>query len=161
MRSYSRHLIRALTVLLLPGLSACASTTTPRESVASFVACYPAELPDPSTGTTTAEATIYGEHTTPPQVINQREVERALVRFLPPVLPVLRDRGAAAVAIVWLRIPETGIPDRVCIAESSGEPAIDEAGSNVARTMRFSPAELNGVPVTVWTTMPVRFQLGR
>jgi TonB family protein len=51
--------------------------------------------------------------------------------------------------------------DDTRIHESSGYEALDQAAINVARAMRFSPAEHEGAAVAVWIQLPIRFAAAR
>ena len=147
----------ALGLMAILALTACATSSTDSPgTVGGPPTCVPTELPDVSTPTSTSGPPIYGPHTTRPKLNNPSDVERALLRFY---TPTLRDRGIVGTVQVWLRIPETGTPDRVCLAQSSGSNELDTAGLNVARAMRFTAAELDQVPVTVWSRIPVSFRV--
>lgn len=69
-------------------------------------------------------------------------------------LPARRYRAA-----VWLFISPTGEVERVKVRERTGDFWFDDQLDDVARAMRFEPASLNGVPIGVWVTRNVTFDV--
>ncbi len=97
----------------------------------------------------------YTPYTSRPELLNAEEVVAALVGRYPPIL---ESAGVEGTVAVWLFIDEEGRVLRRVIDVSSGYPAMDSAAVEVAATMRFRPARLNGVATPVWISVPIRFR---
>lgn len=116
-------------------------------------------LPPPPTPTTSEDLSSFRAFTPDmvrPSLRNQGEVEQALKRYYPPLL---RDAGIGGVVNVLFWIDETGRVVKYQVAQSSGYPALDEAATQVADVMRFSPALNRDQPVRVVVQIPIRFQV--
>jgi TonB family protein len=96
-------------------------------------------------------------YTLKPELKNAEEVRRQLTESYPPLL---RQAGIAGAATYWLLIDRTGEVRKVELFRSSGYEALDAAGSRVALSMRFSPAQNRDRPVDVWVQIPVNFVAG-
>ncbi len=94
-------------------------------------------------------------YTVAPELRNRAEVQRALVRFYPPLL---RDAGIGGAVLVWFFIDETGKVQKYQIKESSGHKSLDEAALKVADIMQFSPALNRDKRVPVWVALPIDFR---
>lgn len=90
-----------------------------------------------------------------PELANQGDVQRALVREYPPIL---RDAGIGGTVLVHFFIDSEGVVQRVLVAETSGHQALDEAALRVARVFRFNHARDEDEPVPVWIAIPITFQ---
>jgi TonB family protein len=94
-----------------------------------------------------------------PILINREEVIQALERTYPTVE---RRAGIGGEVSLRLRVLASGEVDTAAITiESSTNPVFDGPARQVAATMRFSPARVNGRPVTVFVTVPVHFPTSR
>src|SRR5690606_2621010 len=91
-----------------------------------------------------------------PELMNRREVTRALERRYPAALRGGNVEGAVVV-VFW--IDEKGAVQRYEIRKSSGSAALDAAGEEVIEIMEFRPAVDRGEPVKVIVALPIRFQL--
>ena len=89
-----------------------------------------------------------------PELLNKMDVARALVRSYPPLL---RDAGIGGQPTVWFHISADGVVQEVELAKPSGFPALDRAALSVARTMQFTPAQLDGKNIAVWVEIPIVF----
>jgi protein TonB len=47
----------------------------------------------------------------------------------------------------------------VLVSRSSGSSRLDNAALTAVRAARFKPYTENGVPLVVWTTVPIQFEL--
>jgi protein TonB len=90
----------------------------------------------------------------PPRVLNQQEVERALVRQYPSML---RAAGIGGDVRVLLWLDENGAITRAEIDQSSGREALDSAALEVVKVMRLTPALNGSRPTRVIVSLPVRF----
>jgi periplasmic protein TonB len=115
-------------------------------------------LPPPPTASSgdgdISRAPTFTPMTVRPELRNQAEVQRALVRNYPPLL---RDAGIGGTPVVWFFIDENGRVVRTQLSRSSGYPALDEAAINVAQVMQFSPALNRDRRVQVWVEIPIVF----
>jgi periplasmic protein TonB len=101
-----------------------------------------------------SRAPTFTPMTVRPELRNQAEVQRALVRNYPPLL---RDAGIGGTPVVWFFIDENGRVLRTQLSKPSGYPALDEAAINVAQVMQFSPALNRDRRVQVWVEIPIVF----
>ncbi|HSJ24414.1 MAG TPA: energy transducer TonB [Longimicrobiales bacterium] len=101
-----------------------------------------------------SRAPTFTPMTVRPELRNQSEVQRALVRNYPPLL---RDAGIGGTPVVWFFIDEEGRVINTQLSKSSGHAALDEAAMNVAQVMRFSPALNRDRRVQVWVEIPIVF----
>jgi TonB family protein len=115
-------------------------------------------LPPPPSATGSGDDISRAPQFTPmtqrPELMNIRDVERALVRNYPPLL---RDAGIGGTTTLWFFIDERGNVVRTQLHTSSGYAALDEAASKVADVMRFSPAKNRDKIVQVWVEIPIVF----
>src|SRR5690606_22428917 len=113
-------------------------------------------LPPPPTNTEDISAApVLTPYTVAPELRNRSEVQRALVRFYPPLL---RDAGIGGAVLVWFFIDETGKVQKYQIKESSGHKSLDEAALKVADIMQFTPALNRDKKVPVWVALPIDFR---
>lgn len=89
-----------------------------------------------------------------PDLLNEREVQRALEREYPPLL---RDAGIGGTVKVHFFIDEEGVVKDTRIDESSGHSALDEAALRVADVFEFTPALNRDKKVPVWISLPITF----
>ena len=115
------------------------------------------ELPPPpdEEAVDISTAPSFTPYTVRPDLINQREVERALEREYPPIL---RDNGIGGRVTVHFFIDEDGIVQNTLVAETSGHSSLDEAALRVANVFRFTPALNLDKVVPVWIALPIMFQ---
>ena len=92
--------------------------------------------------------------TVSPDLLNEREVQRALEREYPPLL---RDAGIGGTVKVHFFIDEEGVVKDTRIDESSGHSALDEAALRVADVFEFTPALNRDKKVPVWISLPITF----
>jgi TonB family protein len=115
-------------------------------------------LPPPPTASAgdgdISRAPTFTPMTVRPELRNQAEVQRALVRNYPPLL---RDAGIGGTPVMWFFIDENGRVLRTQLSRSSGYPALDEAAQAVAQIMNFSPALNRDRRVQVWVEIPIVF----
>jgi periplasmic protein TonB len=115
-------------------------------------------LPPPPTASSgdgdISRAPTFTPMTVRPELRNQGDVQRALVRNYPPML---RDAGIGGTPVVWFFIDENGRVLRTQLSKSSGYPALDDAAINVAQVMQFSPALNRDRRVQVWVEIPIVF----
>ena len=90
-----------------------------------------------------------------PDLVNEREVQRALEREYPPIL---KDAGIGGTTNVHFFIDTEGVVQRALVAQASGHEALDEAALRVARVFRFTPALNEDEVVPVWIAIPITFQ---
>ncbi len=98
---------------------------------------------------------VFTPYTVRPDLVNEREVMRALEAEYPPIL---RDAGTGGTTSVDLFIDTRGVVQRVLVAETSGHEVLDSAALRVARTFQFTPALNLDEIVPVWIAIPLTFQ---
>ena len=101
------------------------------------------------------EQPCFTPYTQAPTVLNGTEIGERLEREYPAEL---RTAGVGGTAMVWMFVDDEGAVTRVETARSSGVAELDELALDVARDMRFSPAENRGHAVSVWIQLPIRFE---
>lgn len=115
-------------------------------------------LPPPPSGDDRdlAAAPTFTPMTVSPQLKNNREIQRALQRYYPPLL---RDAGIGGTVNMWFFIDENGRVIKTQINESSGYDAFDQAAGQVAGLMEFSPAYNRDQKVPVWVALDITFEV--
>lgn len=85
-----------------------------------------------------------------PRILNEGRLAEALRRES-------RDLGLdrPMTVVVYALVRTDGSVADVRIAESSGDPGVDVAAGRVIRAAVFSPGATEGIPVEVWTRLPV------
>lgn len=94
--------------------------------------------------------------TIPPELLNRREVARAMAREYPERL---REAGVGGTVRVYVFVDVDGSVRESRIDESSGLRELDDAALTVADIMRFSPARHGDEPIASWANFPVRFRV--
>jgi periplasmic protein TonB len=112
-------------------------------------------LPPPPTAGGLSDAPQFTPMDVEPRLLNEREVQRALVREYPAHL---RDAGIGGTVLVWFFIDEQGRVQRTQVHTSSGHTQLDQAAVRVADLYRFSPAQNRDRNVPVWIALPIVFQ---
>jgi TonB family protein len=119
------------------------------------------ETPDPETTPSTAaepSETGEAEYTfwdTEPVLLNGPEILDVLARLYPAEL---KEEGVGGRVVVWMSVDDSGVVAETKVQQSSGYPALDEAALSIADSMRFTPAEHDGSPVSVWIAQPIEFR---
>jgi hypothetical protein len=92
-----------------------------------------------------------------PELTNPVAVGRALEEQYPPTLRGTEaGRGVAAVRVL---LDAAGVPrEPATWVMFAPHPEFAQAARRVVAEMRFRPARLNGAPVPVWITLPIRFE---
>jgi TonB family protein len=67
------------------------------------------------------------------------------------------DLSAEGVVVLHVQTSENGEPGKILVWRSSGVTALDAAAVRIAGRMAFYPALNDGIPVAVWTEIPVTF----
>ncbi|HEX8271754.1 MAG TPA: energy transducer TonB [Longimicrobiaceae bacterium] len=90
-----------------------------------------------------------------PVLLNARAVERAVSVFARRNSALLAD-GPKGVMVKFV-VTRDGRTEDARVELSSGVAAVDAAALDVAGTMRFDPAKIEGEPVPVLVQMPIAF----
>jgi TonB family protein len=150
--------VTQLTALVVQGVRAPAAAPAPPPAPAQAPArpgqAAPAAQPVPAGLESLARQPVFTPMTVRPQLSNQAEVSRALVRNYPPVL---RDAGIGGTPVIWFLVDAEGRVVRTQVSRSSGYAALDEAALNVAAVMQFTPALNRDQRVPVWVEVPIVF----
>jgi periplasmic protein TonB len=77
-----------------------------------------------------------------------------------PIYPLMaRERGWEGTVVLHIEMLANGTVGEVKVAESSGYPILDNAAQDAVKRWRHLPIKRNGVAVTEWAALPVRFRL--
>lgn len=77
-----------------------------------------------------------------------------------PVYPASEIRaGHTGTALLLLQILPNGRVGEVRLEQSSGFAKLDQSAMREARKWRFVPGTRDGVPVTLWKQVPIKFEL--
>jgi protein TonB len=77
----------------------------------------------------------------------------------PPYPESVRRLGIQGTTVLRFEILPSGRVGRIVVDRSAGHPDLDQAAVDAARDWRFEPARRGNVPVTMWASQPVRFEL--
>ncbi len=72
---------------------------------------------------------------------------------------IARDSRVEGEVVLLVYIDERGDVRKAVVQSSPGLPALDEAAKEAAYKCRFKPAEQQGVPVGVWYSLVMQFEL--
>jgi TonB family protein len=111
--------------------------------------------PEPTSGPRTSTVVQPLPRLTPPQLLNAAALRGHITSLYQSTFPASRVGGTVTLD---LTIDEEGRVSERALARSSGNAEIDEIALRVATRMRFSPALLNGVPVTRKFQVPLIIQ---
>ena len=85
------------------------------------------------------------------------------VRYVTPPAPVypaqsqrMKEQGRV---LLRVEIGADGRARQVLVSRSSGHARLDESAASAVRQARFAPYTENGVPLVVWTNVPIDFEL--
>jgi len=124
----------------------------------------PGTAPQPSTGKAgpppdSAEVFDPAEVAQLPQLLHPRAAQQVLERVYPALL---RDAGVTGYTLVQLVIDRAGAvePGSVTVQETTHD-AFREAAVRAAGRFRFRPARVNGLPVRVRISLPIRWTIQR
>lgn len=77
-----------------------------------------------------------------------------------PVYPLASRRlGEQGEVLLKVEIGADGRARQVLVSRSSGSARLDNAALAAVRAARFNPYTEHGVPLVVWSTVPIRFEL--
>jgi protein TonB len=78
----------------------------------------------------------------------------------PPVYPRLAlRRGQQGEAVIQARVNPQGETERIKLVHSSGYQLLDESAINAVSGWAFAAAKRNGVAITAWIEVPVKFEI--
>jgi TonB family protein len=111
-------------------------------------------LPTPPRPTRETEAAPAPVTFTQPRVRNAARVQQALEREYPIGL---KDLGVSGTVEMSFYIDERGVVQRFETKQSSGNPDLDKAATQVAPVFQFTPAMRGSEAVPVWFSMAITF----
>jgi TonB family protein len=88
----------------------------------------------------------------PPEVTNPEEVREAMRDGYPPLL---RDAGIRGSVVLRLTLDETGQVEHTALEQDSGHRALDDLALELAKLIKFLPAQHDGERVPVLITIPL------
>ncbi|WP_374568971.1 energy transducer TonB [Ideonella sp.] len=144
----------------LPPPPAPVIATTPAVEPAQAAMVVP---PSPADPPAPAEPSAPPAPPAPPAPAVARTIPATAVSYLEPPAPVyplasrrLHEQGEV---LLKVEIGTDGRASQVLVSRSSGSPRLDNAALAAVRAARFKPYTENGVPLVVWTTVPIQFEL--
>lgn len=148
----------------LPPPPAPVIATTPAIEPAPAAMTVPAPPPEPVRNDPPVEAAApLAAPAAPPAPPPVRTIPATAVSYLEPPAPVYplasRRLGEQGEVLLKVEIGADGRARQVLVARSSGSPRLDNAALAAVRAARFNPYSEHGVPLVVWTTVPIRFEL--
>jgi protein TonB len=118
-------------------------------------------VPPPEPAPPPAEPVAPPAPPAPPPVV--RSIPATAVSYLEPPAPVyplaskrLNEQGEV---LIRVEIGADGRARQVLVSRSSGHQRLDNAALAAVRAARFKPYTENGVPLVVWSTVPIQFEL--
>jgi protein TonB len=87
------------------------------------------------------------------------EPPRILKQVRPEYPDIARSSGIEGDVVLMVYIDESGRVRNAVVQSSPGLPALDEAAIKAAYGCKFKPAEQQGVPVGVWYSLVMQFEL--
>jgi protein TonB len=114
-------------------------------------------LPAPPRVTTPEKEQVpfYAPRDVEPRLLNGPEIARLLEREYPQSLC---DAGIEGTVLLWILVDEEGAPAASRVHTTSGYAAFDDAAREVARHMRFLPAQHRDKSIAVWIAQPFEFR---
>lgn len=139
-----------------PPAPVIATAPTPAPAPAAMVVPPPPAEPAPPPAEPPAPAA-------PPAPPVARTIPSTAVSYLEPPAPVyplasrrMQEQGEV---LIKVEIGADGRARQLTVSRSSGSPRLDNAALTAVRAARFKPYTENGVPLVVWTTVPIQFEL--
>lgn len=94
-------------------------------------------------------------HDVKPRLTNVDRVKKRLMEVYPDDL---EKAGVGGTVVLWLHVDARGRVQEIRTQASSGVEALDEAAMEVAASMGFEPAAVDGSPSAVWIQQPISFR---
>jgi protein TonB len=83
-----------------------------------------------------------------------------LVQEVKPEYPmVARKAGVQGTCLFKIQVLADGTVGEVQLLQSAGDPTLDEAAQKAVKQWKFKPGLSGSKPITVWMTVPIKFEL--
>ncbi|MDH7499205.1 MAG: energy transducer TonB [candidate division NC10 bacterium] len=83
-----------------------------------------------------------------------------LVQEVKPEYPMgARKAGVQGTTLLKIQVLPSGSVGEIQLLQSSGESSLDEAAQKAVKQWKFKPGMSGSKPITVWMTLPVKFEL--
>jgi protein TonB len=92
-------------------------------------------------------------------VVYVEDLPEAIHQVQPEYPEIARDHGLEATVLVRALIGRDGRVREAFVPTKLSNPIFDTAAIDAVRRSTFAPARVNGLPVTVWIAIPIRFTL--
>ena len=120
-----------------------------------------------TTGLTTVETIEQGEELTsgqseemgPPRFMPAEVFPNCTYKPTPNYPSMAAQAGVEGSVTLWVYVASDGSVSDVRLYNSSGVNSLDEAALSAVWNTRWTPAQNNGIPVGVWTTLTYNFVL--
>jgi len=100
-----------------------------------------------------------GDEMGPPRFMPVEVFPNCTFRPAPAYPPIAAQAGVEGSVVLWVYVAANGSVSDVRLYNSSGVNSLDEAALSAAWNTRWTPAQNNGIPVGVWTTVNYNFSL--
>jgi len=87
------------------------------------------------------------------------EPPKVVFKVLPKYPELARKAGKEGIVILKILITRTGRVAKVVVLSAPGKLGFAEAAVEAVQQWKFEPPTVNGEPVDVWCTLPIRFKL--
>ncbi len=135
-------------------LLAAATLLLPRPTTGAIAPLRQDSSCDPYIPRVLRSGPTFTPYTFAPLLSNREAIRGAQAALYPAQLKARRESGET---IVWALVDRCGKVADVQVKASSGHELFDSAAVRIARLMRFQPALLGQLPVSVWVQLPIRF----
>jgi protein TonB len=123
---------------------------------------YVSELPGPGGLIIVEGPAVTGPVSASPEYVEFVPTTKApmlIYQSRPKYPDIARDSRVEGEVVLLVYIDERGDVRKAEVQSSPGLPALDEAAKEAAFKCKFKPAEQQGVPVGVWYSLVMQFQL--
>jgi TonB family protein len=100
-----------------------------------------------------------GDEMGPPRFMPVEVFPNCTFRPAPTYPAIAAQAGVEGSVVLWVYVAANGSVSDVRLYNSSGVNSLDEAALSAAWNTRWTPAQNNGIPVGVWTTVTYNFSL--
>lgn len=83
-----------------------------------------------------------------------------LIQEVKPEYPMgARKAGLQGTSLLKIQVLPEGLVGEIQLLQSAGDSSLDEAAQKAVKQWKFKPGLSGSKPITVWMTLPVKFEL--
>jgi len=83
-----------------------------------------------------------------------------LIQEVKPEYPMgARKAGLQGTSLLKIQVLPEGLVGEIQLLQSAGDSSLDEAAQKAVKQWKFQPGLSGSKPITVWMTLPVKFEL--